>query len=62
MAAIVTAPSKYSTEQLASLLSGIVDANRVLARPIDRIAYASDGSFYRLIPQAVVHAKGVEEV
>lgn len=62
MAAIVTAPSKLSTDQLQSLLAGIIQANRVLTRPIDRIAYASDGSFYRLIPQAVVHASSVEEV
>ncbi len=62
MAATVTAPSKLSSEQLQSLLSGIVEANRVLTRPIDRIAYASDASFYRLIPQAVIQAKGVEEI
>ena len=62
MAATVTAPSKLSTEQLQTLLRGVVDANRVLTRPIDRIAYASDASFYRLIPQAVVQARGVEEI
>ncbi len=62
MAATVTAPSQLSTEQLQSLLSSVIDANRVLTRPIDRIAYASDGSFYRLIPQAVVQAKGIEEI
>jgi D-lactate dehydrogenase len=62
MAATVTAPSKLSSEQLASLLGGIVDANRVLTRPIDRIAYAFDASFYRLIPQAVVQASGIDEI
>jgi D-lactate dehydrogenase len=62
MAAIVTAPSQLSSEQLKTLLSGVVDANRILTRPIDRIAYASDASFYRLIPQAVIQAKGIEEI
>jgi D-lactate dehydrogenase len=62
MATTVTAPSQLDTEPLQSLLSGIIDANRILTRPIDRIAYASDGSFYRLIPQAVVHAKDVAEI
>jgi D-lactate dehydrogenase len=62
MAAIVTAPSQLSSEQLKTLLSGVVDANRILTRPIDRIAYASDASFYRLIPQAVIRAKGIEEI
>jgi len=31
-------------------------------RPIDRIAYASDYSFYRMIPQAVVLPKTIEEI
>ncbi|MDR3764282.1 MAG: FAD-binding and (Fe-S)-binding domain-containing protein [Acidobacteriota bacterium] len=59
-----TAPvrSPYSSEQLAALLSSIVDARRVLVRPIDLIAYASDASFYRLIPKAVVLAASEAEV
>ena len=44
------------------LLARIVDPVRILSRPIDVIAYASDASFYRLIPRAVVHARTVEEV
>ncbi|HWT83846.1 MAG TPA: FAD-binding oxidoreductase, partial [Candidatus Methylomirabilis sp.] len=35
---------------------------RVLTRPIDRIAYASDASFYRLIPKAVVLPRSIREV
>ena len=35
---------------------------RVLARPIDRIAFASDASCYRLVPRAVVLTRSVEEV
>jgi D-lactate dehydrogenase len=44
------------------LLGGIVAPERVLARPIDRIAYASDASFYRLIPRAVVRPRTIEEI
>jgi D-lactate dehydrogenase len=35
---------------------------RVLTRPLERIAYASDASFYRLIPQAVVQPISVNEI
>ena len=47
---------------LSDSLAQIINRERVLTRPIERIAYASDASFYRLIPQAVVLAKGVEEI
>lgn len=47
---------------LRDLLAGIVDRERILTRPIDRIAYASDASFYRLIPRAVVRTRTVEEI
>jgi D-lactate dehydrogenase len=35
---------------------------RVLTRPLERIAYASDASFYRLIPQAVVQPVSLAEI
>ena len=41
---------------LVAALGAAVGPSRVAARPIDRIAWASDASFYRLVPQAVVHA------
>jgi D-lactate dehydrogenase len=47
---------------LSDSLAQIINRERVLTRPIERIAYASDASFYRLIPQAVVLAKSVEEI
>lgn len=47
---------------LKDLLGRIIEPSRVLTRPIDLIAYASDASFYRLIPRAVVLAKGIEEI
>ncbi len=51
-----------NSEQIRSALSGQVASDRILVRPIDLIAYASDASFYRLIPKAVVQTQGVEEV
>ncbi len=47
---------------LVDRLSRLIPRERVLSRPIERIAYASDASFYRLIPQAVVLAKDIEEI
>lgn len=49
-------------EDCAEILKRLVEPARVLARPIERIAYAADASFYRLIPKAVVLARGVEEI
>jgi D-lactate dehydrogenase len=48
--------------ELPDLLARIVGAERVLTRPIDLIAFASDASFYRLIPRAVVFPRAVEEI
>ena len=62
MATTTPARPPFTSEQLANLLSSIVDERRVLVRPIDIIAYASDASFYRLIPKAVVQAAGEAEV
>ena len=47
---------------LADRLAQIVDRERVLTRPIDLVAYASDASFYRLIPHAVVLARSIPEI
>jgi D-lactate dehydrogenase len=44
------------------MLAQIIDERRILMRPIDLIAYASDASFYRLIPKAVVQASSEDEV
>ncbi len=51
-----------SSSELREALVRIVAPERVLTRPIELIAFASDASFYRLIPKAVVLAKGVEEI
>ena len=38
------------------------DPERILIRPIERIAFASDASFYRLIPRAVIQPQTAEEI
>ena len=43
-------------------LARIVGDARVRSRPIDRIAWASDASFYLLVPEAVVHAGSIGDV
>ena len=62
MTTTVPSPAQISPEQIKSSLDGTIAAERVLIRPIDLIAYASDASFYRLIPKAVVQARSVEEI
>ena len=47
---------------LAGALEAVVGEDRLLTRAIDRVAWASDASFYRLVPAAVVHAKSADEV
>ena len=47
---------------LRPALEPIVGAAQVLDRPVDRVAFAADASVYRLIPQAVVFPRTVEEV
>jgi len=43
-------------------LEGILDPKRVLSRQLDRIAYASDASVYRLVPTVVVQPRSIDEV
>jgi D-lactate dehydrogenase len=62
MAATLIAPAQISSEDIQLALQGFVARDRILVRPIDVIAYASDASFYRLIPKAVVLAKDLEEI
>jgi D-lactate dehydrogenase len=52
----------HSFDEIGEQLRSFIDPARVLTRPIDRIAFASDGSFYRLIPLAVVQPINTEEV
>lgn len=57
-----SAPPIAPSAALRRTLEEIVGPERVLDRPIDRIAFASDASFYRLIPKAVVLTRTVDEV
>src|SRR5690349_7733466 len=47
---------------IQALHDALVDPSRVLTRSIDRVAYASDASFYRLVPQAVVQPRPEDEI
>jgi D-lactate dehydrogenase len=62
MATSVLAPPLLSSEEIKSALSGMIAADRILIRPIDLIACASDASFYRLIPKAVIQAQTLDEI
>jgi D-lactate dehydrogenase len=48
--------------QLRRDLETILPPERILDRPIDVAAYASDASFYRLVPRAVLRPESIEEV
>lgn len=52
---------KISSQLIDSLHDSVTSGN-VLYRPIDRIGFASDASFYRLIPEVVVQPKSEEEI
>ena len=60
--AIPSADLSAPDPELVAQLHAAIPAERVLTRAIDRIAFASDASFYRLVPKAVVLARSVEEV
>jgi len=62
MATAAKSRAASSPQPLADLLAQIVPQERILTRPIDRVAFASDASFYRLIPQAVVLTAAIEEI
>lgn len=48
--------------EIGEQLRAFIDPSRILARRIDRIAFASDASLYRLIPRVVVQPVSSEEV
>jgi D-lactate dehydrogenase len=47
---------------VATSLGALLSADRVLTRPLDLAAYASDASFYTLTPTAVVRPKDTAEI
>ena len=62
MAASVFAPAQLTSEEIKSSLAVTIASERILIRPIDLIACASDASFYRLSPKAVVQAQSLDEI
>lgn len=62
MASVAPAQIEMSSEDIRLALLPFIANQRILVRPIDLIAWASDASFYRLIPKAVVRAQGLEEI
>jgi D-lactate dehydrogenase len=48
--------------RLHDALLGFIGSDRVLVRPIDLAAYASDASFYSLTPSAVVRPSSIDEI
>jgi len=48
--------------QLHDGLSRIIHPSRVLTSRMHRIAYASDASYFRLVPQAVVQPESISEI
>jgi D-lactate dehydrogenase len=48
--------------EIATQLSEIIPTSRVRARLIDRIAYANDASYFRLVPEAVVQPNSISEI
>ncbi len=47
---------------IGTSLSALLSSGRVLTRPLDLAAYASDASFYTLTPAAVVRPKDTSEI
>ena len=48
--------------QVQEQLTLILPENRIKTRPIDRVAYANDASYFRLVPQAVVQPDSISEI
>jgi len=47
---------------LGEALGRLIEPSRVLTRPIDLVAWASDASVYRLMPRTVVLAASIDEI
>ncbi|MBK5255354.1 MAG: FAD-binding oxidoreductase [Vicinamibacteria bacterium] len=48
--------------ELLKRLQAALPANRILSRPIDRLARASDASMYRIVPEVVVRPRDASDV
>src|SRR5882672_4426587 len=57
-----TGEDDTASREIRRQLQEHIDPERILIRPIERIAFASDASFYRLVPRAVIQPKTTEEI
>src|ERR1035441_7274099 len=57
-----TPNSDLTPERIKELLRESIEPARILIREIERVAFASDASFYRLIPRAIVQPKNIAEI
>ncbi|MEO8358493.1 MAG: FAD-binding and (Fe-S)-binding domain-containing protein [Vicinamibacteria bacterium] len=48
--------------ELLKRLQAVLPAARILARPIDRLARASDASMYRIVPEVAVRPRDISDV
>ena len=49
-------------QQFYQEISDVIPDERIIADPLRRLAYGTDGSFYRLIPKLVIKAKTSKEI
>jgi len=60
--AVVCADNALDSSLIRNLLRDRIGPERILVRPIELAAFASDASFYRLTPRAVIQPKNAEEI
>jgi len=53
---------KTRYQQLIDVLKTEIDEERIITQEAQRLAYGTDASFYRLIPQVVLRLNSLEEV
>jgi D-lactate dehydrogenase len=59
---VLSTQPTLDSSQIRQLLQEQIDPQRILIRPIELVAFASDASFYRLIPRAVIQPQTAEEI
>jgi D-lactate dehydrogenase len=59
---VLSTQPTLDSSQIRQLLQEQIDPERILIRPIELVAFASDASFYRLIPRAVIQPQTSEEI
>lgn len=60
--AVCQSGATVAAGDLAEALAAVVERDRVLTRALERVAFASDASFYHLIPRAVVLSRSIQEI